>query len=444
MNLFGVDIGIGDVLDLGSNLIGGNATKNAVENFSEEQMQLAREAMEMQRFKPYAVQTGFGRSWFDPTTQQAGYTLDPAMQAYRDQLMGLGSQALPQNLQDPQQAAIQYRQDLMQFGGPTAAISNRYTNLAGQMQAPTNVGNIYSGISAPQYGNLNNAYSGISAGTQMTGLPSQIARQYTAAGSELLGQQAPTADSLYNQMRAIQRPDEDRARSRMEQGLFGSGRLGMKLNEYGGTPEQFAFEKAQQEAQNVAAFNAINQADQLAASQRQQAANLSQMGLGAAGVYNQGVSQQFGNQMALAGGNLAAQQAQNAMLGQQFGNQMSLAGANLNAQQAQAGLYNQAQQNALNAYAQRLNQAGTLRSAAQAEQDAAIARGTGLFQTGIGVEQLGLTPLDYGSSLGAQQGTAGGQMASTLMQGGGLANQAALAGSLSNINMYSNMFNPTK
>ena len=67
------------------------------------------------------------------------------------------------------------------------------------------------------------------------------------------------------------------------------------------------------------------------------------------------------------------------------------------------------------------------RQQAMNELDASIARGTGLFQTGFGVEQLGMTPLSLGGEFGGLAGTAGAQQAQALLQGGLGAAQANLA-----------------
>lgn len=57
------------------------------------------------------------------------------------------------------------------------------------------------------------------------------------------------ASAYYEDIRATQRPEEERQRLAMQQGLFSSGRGGISSAQYGGTPEQFAFEKARAEAQ---------------------------------------------------------------------------------------------------------------------------------------------------------------------------------------------------
>ena len=67
------------------------------------------------------------------------------------------------------------------------------------------------------------------------------------------------------------------------------------------------------------------------------------------------------------------------------------------------------------------------RTASMAELDAAINRGTGLFTSGMGVEQLGLTPLELGATIGGRATAAGQQAGAQLMAGGQAAAQANLA-----------------
>jgi len=79
-------------------------------------------------------------------------------------------------------------------------------------------------------------------------------------------QPAMTAESLYGQIRGMQTPEEERQRLALENRLAAQGRLGVQTAAYGGTPEQLAYEKAVQEAQNQAAF----QSSQLAPALEQQ------------------------------------------------------------------------------------------------------------------------------------------------------------------------------
>jgi hypothetical protein len=66
---------------------------------------------------------------------------------------------------------------------------------------------------------------------------------------------------LYEQIRSVQRPEEERERLRMQEGLFSSGRGGISQAQYGGSnQEQFGFDLAQAEARNRASLGARTQA----------------------------------------------------------------------------------------------------------------------------------------------------------------------------------------
>jgi hypothetical protein len=73
------------------------------------------------------------------------------------------------------------------------------------------------------------------------------------------------------------------------------------------------------------------------------------------------------------------------------------------------------------------------------ELDASIARGTGLMQQGLGVEQLGMTPLTMGAEFGGMGSNAGAAQGTALMQGGLGAAQANLAAGLGSSNTLSNL-----
>ena len=85
---------------------------------------------------------------------------------------------------------------------------------------------------------------------------------YGAIGSD----PSRMASEYYESIRAAQRPEEERNRLAMQQGLFSSGRGGISSAQYGGTPEQFAFEKARAESQlgasSLARTSALAERDQ--------------------------------------------------------------------------------------------------------------------------------------------------------------------------------------
>jgi hypothetical protein len=65
---------------------------------------------------------------------------------------------------------------------------------------------------------------------------------------------------IYNQLRSMQTPEEERQRLALEERLQAQGRGGIQTAQYGGTPEQLAMAKAQAEAQNQAGMMAMQQA----------------------------------------------------------------------------------------------------------------------------------------------------------------------------------------
>lgn len=106
--------------------------------------------------------------------------------------------------------------------------------------------------------------------TYSTGTDEQtLATSLLSGASTLAGQTMPTATSLYSDIRALQTPEEERQALALQNQLAAQGRLGVQTAAYGGTPEQLAYQKAVQEAQNQAAFQATQMAPQLQAQQLQ-------------------------------------------------------------------------------------------------------------------------------------------------------------------------------
>ena len=243
------------VASIGLGLLGNYQARSAAQDAAASQQRIAEQAAAMSEFKPYTVTTGFGTGFFDEEQQQAGYVLDPALQAYRDALIGMGAQALPTEVD--------------------------------------------TGAAAQQY---------------------------------------------YDEMKAMQAPAQAAEDIAMRNRMFGTGRLGMRLAG---------------EAAGAGAGTGMYQPDVL--------------------------------------------------------------GLNRSRAMADQALAMQARQQAQN------------------ELDAAIARGTGLFQQSFGVEQLGMSPLTMGAEFGGRGSAAGANAASALMQGGLGAAQANLAAGLNTSNTLSGL-----
>lgn len=110
-------------------------------------------------------------------------------------------------------------------------------------------------------------------------LSMQLSPQQQAMQDQLMQQGAgfynnaamPTAQretDIYGRIRAMQQPGELRNQQQMQAQLNAQGRGGIRSAQFGGSPEQFAMEKARAEAMNQASLQAMQQAQ---AEQMQQA-----------------------------------------------------------------------------------------------------------------------------------------------------------------------------
>ncbi len=147
-------------------------------------------------FKPFGISTGFGGVSTDPTGGFAT-TLSPEQEALRGRLSGI-------------------------TGGLTGGFG---------MGTPD-----VSGIQGQALGGIE-------------GLLAQA--QGSTAGRE---------QDIYNRIRATQMPEEQRQQLALDEQLASQGRTGLRTAMFGGSPEQFAMEKARAEAMNQASLASIGQA----------------------------------------------------------------------------------------------------------------------------------------------------------------------------------------
>jgi len=103
---------------------------------------------------------------------------------------------------------------------------------------------------------------------QLAASPEEQALQQQALtdASMFFGQAAaPIAQreqDVYNRMRSVMSPEEERQRLALEQRMAAQGRTGVRTAQFGGTPEQLALAKAQEEAKNQAMLGAMQFAGQ--------------------------------------------------------------------------------------------------------------------------------------------------------------------------------------
>ena len=157
---------------------------------------IGTEAAKATKFSPFTVTTGFGTT---TATDEGGYTttLTPEQTARQTALSGI-----------------------------TGGLLTDFTSLAPD-------------VSTFQSGALSGAESALTAAT---------------------GDQATREADVYERIRAAQRPEEERQRLALQEQLQSQGRTGLRTAMFGGSPEQFALEKARAEAQNTAALSALQQA----------------------------------------------------------------------------------------------------------------------------------------------------------------------------------------
>jgi hypothetical protein len=200
-----------------------------------------------------------------------------------------GNPISPQQAQQVQGTAAT---DMGTFGGPVGALGAMGPNL--QIDLSAQEQRLKQGLLEEARQNL--LVQGPAGAAQMR----TIGGNALTRGAQLLrnipgGSAIDRERAVFNRIRAMQSPEEERQRLALEERLLNQGRLGVQTAMFGGTPEQFALAKAQEEAQNQASIMAMQQAQQ----ERMQQAALAEQVLG----FGSGL---FANQLAM-------QQAQQGM-----------------------------------------------------------------------------------------------------------------------------------
>jgi hypothetical protein len=97
-----------DILGTVGNIYNASQLSNAASDNAAAISQAGRDAAAAAEFKPYAISTGFGTSFFNPAERTAGYELDPMLKAFRDKFYGTGAEFLQQVQTDPTKAAADF------------------------------------------------------------------------------------------------------------------------------------------------------------------------------------------------------------------------------------------------------------------------------------------------------------------------------------------------
>jgi hypothetical protein len=394
---------------------------------------LAQEAVDMSQFRPFTVTTATGGRFgatptIDPDTgmvtglgtelelSQAEQQLQKALMAQAQSRLAEGTVGAPSSQtgglrlmgagrtmfdQDPFGLAQQQAAATQAFGG-----GGEFMTAAGTQPADLNllrgqfaeqVGGLLGQQPSPAIGQfgqqalgMGQAGLGAQAPADVEALRQQYGGLAGQAAQDVLMPTAQREADVFERIRATQRPEEERQRLQLEERLAQQGRLGVRTAMFGGTPEQMALSKAQEEAQDRASLMAMQQAQ----SERQQALGTAQT-LGGmfgqqAGLSSQLQSQQQQRAAQLSQLGLSAQQIESQLQSEGLSRAATAAGQAGQLAQLAGGL--QAQQAGLGAtYAglgsQLAAQQQALDAAQQSQAIQSLVAGQGLLSGGLGLEQ---------------------------------------------------------
>jgi len=259
---------------------------------------IAEYALTQSAFRPFTVTTGMGGKLDVDEGGNVDIGLGGQEEALSGQLLGVAGQRF---------SGGPYGSEVLGEGGRDAIAFGR-AMLGQEPELAGGVADASRALLARGQAGLGQTPFGLS-GQQ------QAAQQAFGLGGQFMGQagmpMGAREQDVYNRIRATQLGEEERQRLALEERLFAQGRGGVQTAMYGGTPEQLAMAKAQEEAQNQAALMAITQAQQ---EQRQAAdigATYGQLGSNIA-TQRQALeaAQQLMAQQALQGGSAIASQEQ--------------------------------------------------------------------------------------------------------------------------------------
>ena len=214
--------------------------------------QIGEDAFARSQFKPFTVTTGTGSS-IGVGVPAPGSFDQMGQEARIQQLMdtqGLTREQAMANQQTSQMRGFDINNDGVVTNQEFAAARN-----AGVPGTPTG-GGAFTGA-GPMIGpNIQTVLSpeqqAISSGafTDAQTLLGNVVQDRSAREQE-----------IFDRIRATQEAEEERNRLALEERLFNQGRLGVRTSMFGGTPEQLALAKAEEEARNRASLLAIQQAE---------------------------------------------------------------------------------------------------------------------------------------------------------------------------------------
>lgn len=234
-------------------IISGGRAAGAASAQAQAQREAADRAARMAQFRPVGITTGFGSSRFNVNdlgqVTEAGYELNPELQAIRDRLLT---------------GAGQYQYDISGQLTPLSAAAQGLFGLGGQL-VPTDI----SRTASPEALALQQRFQQAAGALAPTDLSMAASPEAMAYANQLRGisnQVLPTtfdtqqaAQDYFNQQRALLEPSRQAQLAQTRSRLFGTGRGGLGVTTAtGGAPTSPELQ---------AYFNAIAQQDAALAAQ---------------------------------------------------------------------------------------------------------------------------------------------------------------------------------
>jgi len=344
LGLSGGDV-LGGMGATAANVVGKNALGGITKDLNAQSAALQDSLAGKAQFKPYSVSSAAGGMGYD-ASGNTNYTL--ANQGLVDN-MNQQAQGLSQNMGGTVPTGLGGFTDASMLGAGNALTQSQMINpsLAGQQAAMGGLFNQQLG----NYGQPQQALQGVT-GAALGGAEGMLGSQANTADIDALRQQyaglagqaasglgqGTSQQDIFNQLQGMGAGDRERQALELENRLFAQGRGGVSTNAYGGTPEQLAMAKAQEEARSANSLQAMQMSDALQNSAQQRALGLSGQVGQLAGASSGLQGAQINQGSALAGLGLQGTQAQQAMGMNQLQSLAGLQQQDMSASQAQQAL----------------------------------------------------------------------------------------------------------
>jgi len=344
LGLSGGDL-LGGAAATAANVVGKSALGDISKDLRNQSTALQDSLAGAAQFKPYSVSSAAGGMNFDET---GNTNLNLSNQGMVDSL-NLQAQQSAQNIGGSIPTGLGGFTSASMLGAGNALTQSQMVDpsIAGQRAA-------MGGLFGQQLGNFGQPQQALQGftGSALSGAEGMLGGQANttdvdalrAQYASLAGQaasglgQGTSQQDIFNQLQGMTAGDRNRQEIELENRLFAQGRGGVSTSAYGGTPEQLAMAKAQEEARSANSLQAMQMSDSMQNSAQQRALGLSGQVGQLAGLSSGLQGQQISQGSQLAGLGLSGTQAQQSMDMNQLQALSGLQGQDIGSAQAQQAL----------------------------------------------------------------------------------------------------------